>query len=282
MLSKCNFSISGFLLVLGLHESRPNMENIFQLPVSPDRAAVILSSGRGDWADLQTHPVPALWCQMVQISRLILSIINSIFNLFSVSEYSISKLTNGIRGRCGTKSLDSERRDREEPFASQRGEREPEGEGDTRDVTRGQTPGTGALVTSHQQWPVVSSSQRAQGSGQWTPVRHMSCQGPVLVNGDTSGVRGALNGQGMVSTCHHTPGIGQSALCTGQCAAPIGRKISQICGNSREIVTKPRARPCLATLGGRSGDGVSWFVLIWGSSLIVLFLASQLHQYQIS
>ena len=148
MLSKCNFSISGFLLVLGLHESRPNMENIFQLPVSPDRAAVILSSGRGDWADLQTHPVPALWCQMVQISRLILSIINSIFNLFSVSEYSISKLTNGIRGRCGTKSLDSERRDREEPFASQRGEREPEGEGDTRDVTRGQTPGTGALVNT--------------------------------------------------------------------------------------------------------------------------------------
>ena len=153
MLSKCNFSISDFLLVLGLHESRPNMENIFQLPVSPDRAAVILSSGRGDWADLQTHPVPALWCQMVQISRLILSIINSIFNLFSVSAYSISQLTNGIRGRCGTKSWDSwDSERREEPFASQREEREPEGEGDTRDVTRGQTPGT-------EQWSPVTSGQ---------------------------------------------------------------------------------------------------------------------------
>ena len=201
MLSKCNFSISDFLLVLGLHESRPNMENIFQLPVSPDRAAVILSSGRGDWADLQTHPVPALWCQMVQISRLILSIINSIFNLFSVSEYSISQLTNGIRGRCGTKSWDSwdsERRERDRERGTicitKRGE--PEGEGDTRDVTWGQTPGTGhrAVVTSHQ-WS--ARARGAQGSGQWTPVRHMSRQGPVLVNGDTSGVRGALNGQHM-------------------------------------------------------------------------------------
>ena len=119
---------------------------------------------------------------------------------------------------------------------------------------QGADSGHRALVTSHQ-WS--ARARGAQGSGQWTPVRHMSRQGPVLVNGDTSGVRGALNGQGMVSTCHQTPGIGQSALCTGQCAAPIGHKISQICGNSVQIVTKPRARPCLATLGGRGGDELS-------------------------
>ena len=278
MLSKCNFSISDFLLVLGLHESRPNMENIFQLPVSPDRAAVILSSGRGDWADLQTHPVPALWCQMVQISRLILSIINSIFNLFSVSEYSISQLTNGIRGRCGTKSWDSwdsERRERERGTICITKRGEPEGEGDTRDVTWGQTPGT-------EQWSPVTSGQlepeglRGVVSGhQW---------GTCHVRGQcwSMGTRVGWGGHSMVSTCHQTPGIGQSALCTGQCAAPIGHKISQICGNSGQIVTKPHARPCLATLGGRGGDELSWFVLIWGSSLIVLFLASQLHQYQIS
>ena len=176
MLSKCNFSISGFLLVLGLHESRPNMENIFQLPVSPDRAAVILSSGRGDWADLQTHPVPALWCQMVQISRLILSIINSIFNLFSVSEYSISKLTNGIRGRCGTKSWDSERRDREEPFASQ------SGRGSRRERV---TPETwpGGRLRAQEHWSPVTSSY----SDQWSARAR--------------GLRGVVSGH-QWGTCH--------------------------------------------------------------------------------
>ena len=263
MLSKCNFSISGFLLVLGLHESRPNMENIFQLPVSPDRAAVILSSGRGDWADLQTHPVPALWCQMVQISRLILSIINSIFNLFSVSEYSISKLTNGIRGRCGTKSWDSERRDREEPFASQRGR------GSRRE--RG-TPETwpGGRLRAQEHWSPVTSSYSDQWSARARGLRGVvsghqwgTChvRGQCWSMGTRAGWGGALNGQGMVSTCHHTPGIGQSALCTGQCAAPIGRKISQICGNSREIVTK--LVPGLAWPHSAAEAGMEWADLFW-------------------
>ena len=58
----------------------------------------------------------------------------------------------------------------------------------------GADSGHRAVVTSHQ-WS--ARARGAQGSGQWTPVRHMSRQGPVLVNGDTSGVRGALNGQHM-------------------------------------------------------------------------------------
>ena len=91
-----------------------------------------------------------------------------------------------------------------------------------------------------------------------------------VATGQCEHMPGVTSGQHMVSTCQSRDtreggadtGLVSPLCITGQSNAPIGRKISQICGNSGgEIVTEPRAQPALAR---DWEDKIFWFVLIWG------------------
>lgn len=236
---------------------------------------------------------------MVQISRPIGSIINSIFSLFSVSEWVFHFKTDQRHSRpvwdkapAGT--LGAERRH----LHHKEGEREPEGWHQRRErggTWQGVTQHWSPLVTTGQLEPeglrgVVSGHQGTCQAGQcWSMVTRAQGRG--------GGTQWSGHGQHMSGwpVWHETPGRGDRApdwsvspVSLVSPPLPLDNRFHKF-AETREKLWQNLVRPAWpghtrrrSETKQQSRDGVCWCVLIWGSSLIVLFLASQLHQYQIS